>query len=155
MRKYRQCILRNTFPYSMNKLGNLALKWLLDKKNFRKSENAKGKQLNYTELKMADYLLPSDTDLTIKEKKWIFKCRIDDIDVRANRRWQYEDLSCLSCNSNKAESQIHILECKPLLENSNILTYLPNYSDLFGNDLDELIYVARLLKDNFDRRIVE
>ena len=136
-------------------IGNLALKWLLDKKNSRKSENAKGKQLNYTELKMADYLLPSDTDLTIEEKKWIFKCRIDDIDVRANRRWQYEDLSCLSCNSNKAESQIHILECKPLLENSNILTYLPNYSDLFGNDLDELIYVARLLKDNFDRRIVE
>ena len=41
-------------------IGNLAVKWLIDKKSGRKSENAKGKQLKYFELKMASYLMPSD-----------------------------------------------------------------------------------------------
>ena len=69
-------------------IGNLALKWLIDKKSRRKSENAEGKQLKYFELKMTSYLMPSDTDMTIDDKKWAFKCRITDIEVKANKRWQ-------------------------------------------------------------------
>ena len=72
--------------------------------------------------------MPSDTDMTIEENKWAFKCRIEDIDVKANKRWQNEDLTCLSCNTNKIETQHHIYYAN-LLESSEILTYLPNYND--------------------------
>ena len=104
---------------------------------------------------MADYLSPSDTDLTIKEKKWIFQCRVDDIDVKANRKWQNDQTQCLSCNSKSEETQMHILACQALIGNCEIVTYLPNYHELFGNNLDELAYVARVLEDNHSRRIVE
>ena len=58
----------------------------MHRKRSRILEIAKGKDLKYTELKVADYLCPSD-------QKWLFKCRVDDIDVKANRRWQHEDIS--------------------------------------------------------------
>ena len=51
------------------KIGKLAFQWLLDKTNFRQSENAKGKYLTYTEFKIADYLSSSDTDIYLSKRK--------------------------------------------------------------------------------------
>ena len=61
---------------------------------------------------MEDYFLPSEGQITIEEKKWIFKCRTDDIDIKGNNRWKYDDISCISCkNRNKEEIQtLHDLE---------------------------------------------
>ena len=88
-------------------------------------------------------------------KKWLFKCRIDDIDVKGNRRWQYENITCFSCNSNLDETQQHILLCKTLIGKSEIPTYIPNYLDLFGENIEDKLYVSRLIKDNPERRVVE
>ena len=90
--KYSQLLTSN--------IDNLAFNWLMNKKRSRTSENAKGKDLNYTQFKMADYLCPLDENISINEQKWLFKCRVEDIDVKANRRWQNEDISCFSCNTN-------------------------------------------------------
>ena len=46
---------------------------------------------------MVNYLTPNTEQLLIKERKYIFTCRVDDIDVKGNRIWQYEDISCSSC----------------------------------------------------------
>ena len=62
--------------------------YLLTRKESRNSENAKGKKLSYTEFIMADYLNPNEEDLTIDEQKSLFKCRVEDIDVKANHRWK-------------------------------------------------------------------
>ena len=144
--KYSQLLTDN--------IDKLAFNWLMTKKRSRTSENAKGKYLKYSELKMADYLCPSDENISIEEQKWLFKCRVDDIDVKANRRWQNDEITCLSCNTNSDETQMHILQCKSLLEKSQIFTYIPSYSELFYGDIQDQVYVSRLIKDNHGRRIV-
>ena len=63
-----------------------ALNYLLNRKESRNSEHAKGKHLSYTSLKMAGYLSPSEVDMAISEKKWLMKCRLEDIDISCNFR---------------------------------------------------------------------
>ena len=133
---------------------NEAFAYLMFKKNGRVSENAKGRHICYSELRMAEYLSPLNIDISIQDKKWLFKCRVDDMDVRGNKCWQFEDLSCHSCNKGQIETQRHILECEYLLGKNEILTYIPNYSELFVGDLESQVYVSRLLQENYKRRVV-
>ena len=89
---------------------------------------------------MAEYICP-DTDMSIEEKKWLLKCRGEDIPVKANRRWQFENIICSSCNTNSEETQSHILECKTLIGPSEIVTYIPNYRELFESDIEYQAYM--------------
>ena len=45
---------------------------LLLRKQSRQSEHAKGKQINYSDFQLPDYLSPNEEDLSIDEQKWIF-----------------------------------------------------------------------------------
>ena len=72
-----KCVLKE-------KVTKYAFNQLIEIKNGRKSENAKGKILHYECLKMQNYLLPSNL-ISIEEQKWIFKCRTDDINIKANK----------------------------------------------------------------------
>ena len=40
---------------------------------------------------MAEYLRPNEFNISVKERQYIFQCRVSDIDVKANRSWKYED----------------------------------------------------------------
>ena len=102
---------------------------------------------------MAEYLCP-DTEISIEEKKWMFRCRVDDIDVRGNRKWKYSNISCLSCTGNIEESQDHILLCEGLIRNSDKITYIPDYMELFTGNIEEQCDVAEILRDNFRRRVL-
>ena len=102
---------------------------------------------------MAEYLIPNSEKISIEERKWIFRCRVDDIDIKGNRRWQYEDISCSSCNMNIEETQFHLLNCKYLLGKNENISYIPDYSELFHGDIQEQVYISRILKENFNRRI--
>ena len=100
-----------------------ALFYLLEKKHSRTSENAKGKLINYSNLKMTDYLSSIDTDMSIDEKKWLFLCRIEDIDLQSNRKWNNEDTYCKSC-PNEIFTQRHLLYCKYLMgKKQNIIIH--------------------------------
>ena len=131
-----------------------AFDYLIRKKNERTSEHAKGKYIQYDELKMSEYLCPSEINISIDERKWLFKCRVDDIDVKGNRRWKYNDVSCNSCAKGVPETQQHILECEYLLGRNEILSYIPEYSELYSGDLEGQVYVSRLLRENYNRRLV-
>ena len=98
---------------------------------------------------------PSDIDISIDERKWIFKCRVNDIDIRGNFRWKYESIYCTSCNDGSEETQEHLLSCNYLLGKSEIITYIPNYIELYEGDLTDQLYVARLLRDNYARRVTD
>ena len=127
--------------------------YLLEKKEERKSENAKGKLLKYTRFDMAEYLNPIDgEDFNIKERKWLFRCRVDDIEVKGNRRWFYQDISCTSCQKNVIETQFHLLFCEGLLGKNELVTYIPNYQDLYNGTPNEQIYTSRILKENIKIR---
>ena len=101
---------------------------------------------------MPNYLLPTEEDITIEERKNLFKCRVDDINVKGNQRWQHSDISCLSCKKKEDETQCHLLLCKDLIGKNSFLTYIPDYKELYYGDINEQIYVYRLLKENLRLR---
>ena len=132
-----------------------AFSYLLKKKEGRNSENAKGRHIKYEEFVIAEYLIPSDEVLSIEDKKWLFKCRVEDIEIKGNHRWKHNDITCSSCQKGVIETQVHLLYCETLLGQNENVTYIPAYKDLYSEDLKDQSYVSRLLKDNFDRRISE
>ena len=47
--------------------------------------------------------------------------------------------------------QKHLLSCKYLLGKNEIVTYIPDYQDLFSEDIDAQVYTSRILKENYTR----
>ena len=54
---------------------------------------------------MSEYFRPHEEYISIEEQKWMFRCRVDDFDVKANRTWMYEDITCSSCQQNIDETR--------------------------------------------------
>ena len=80
----------------------------------------------------------------------MFKCLVEDIDLRGNRKWKYKEIFCISCKEeNKIETQKHIIECNKLNETDN---ETQNYDDLFINDLKKLNKIVKELKEKFELR---
>ena len=102
------------------KVKDKAFKYLMDKREDRISINSKGKNLKYSELSMAPYLCAYEVKISIGEKKWLYKCRIEDIDIETNRRWNNGDLYCNNC-ANTEMNQRHLLECQFLSGKSEII----------------------------------
>ena len=53
------------------------------------------------------------------------------------------------------ETQSHLLFCEYLFGKNENVIYISTYDELYKGDLKEQIYVARLLQDNFKRRLPE
>ena len=70
----------------------MAFKTPIKKKESRNLVHSKGRKIQYSDLLMAEYLSPSDVDISIDEKKWLFKVRTEDIDLKSNRRWMKEHI---------------------------------------------------------------
>ena len=122
-----------------------AFQYLENKKN----KSDKRRHIKYKHLEMAKYLQENKFGHSVKERQFLFHCRANDIDVKANRTWKYSDTNCISCpNTNTAESQIHILRCEPLLRHNDKITYLPTYEDLFSDDIQDQIYTSNIICEN-------
>ena len=39
-----------------------------------------------------------------------------------------------------------------MIGKNEIISYIPSYKELFGNELEEQVYVSRILKENFVTR---
>ena len=135
-----KCVLRKSFQE------------LLLKKESRKSENARGKNIIYEDLSMQAYLMETDISISLDERKWLFKSRTDDIDIRGNFKWKHEIFTCISCKENIPENTEHLLCCPILIGKNEIISYIPEYKELFSERIKEQGYVTRILKDNFLRR---
>ena len=86
--------------------------------------------------------------MSMNENKCFLRGRVEDITVNVNRRTQFENILCSSCDSKSEETQSHTLEGKTLNGPSAIVTYLQNYRELFGDDIEAQVYVSILIKDN-------
>ena len=62
----------------------------------------------------------------------------------------YENCVCEGCQKDESNTQ-HILECNQLLGQNELVTYLPLYEDLFGNNEEEQVYISRIIADNLSR----
>ena len=45
----------------------------------------------------------------------------------------------------------HLLECKFLLGKSEIVTDIPEYDDVYSENIEDMVYIGRILKDNLMR----
>ena len=100
-----------------------------------KQQHSKSEHLTYSE-EMQPYL--NNESLKIEEKKLLFKLKNRLIDVKWNFKKKYkEDLACRLC-SFKEESQLHLLNCKVILNDVNIKKALEGftYSDTFSANLE-------------------
>ena len=50
---------------------------------------------------MASYLKEDEFGILVKEKLNLFKCRMNDIDVKGNMTWKYDNLTCRGCQDPK------------------------------------------------------
>jgi hypothetical protein len=119
----------------------------------KKMKHDKVKHINYNGLEMASYLKATSIELSIRKKQFLFQCRVSDIDLRANRTWKYAETHCIACqNKHIQETGYHILECKVLCEISQDISYIPDYNNLFRNDIDEQAYVSKVINSNMEAR---
>ena len=105
--------------------------------------------IKYENFEMAKYLQKDNLGFSVREKQNLFQCRTNDIDVKANRSWKYNNLICRSCNeTDKIETQEHLLLCKNVFDRNEKVTYIPVYSDLYSNDIEEQMYTSMILCGN-------
>ena len=62
----------------------------------------------------------------------------------------YEDTICEGCKI-KESSAKHTLYCRGLIGQNEIVNYWPYYEDIQGEDENEQVYIARVLRDNIRR----
>ena len=65
-------------------------------------------------------------------------------------RNMYEDSICEGCRKEESNTR-HILECEKLFGQNELVTYIPLYEDLFGNQEEEQVYIARIIEENLRR----
>ena len=124
-----------------------AFEYIIKKKGERTSDHAKGKFITYERLEMAEYLSSLEEDISINEKKWLFKCRIEDIQMNSVRKWNNQNEPCNHCPG-KYLDQNHLMNCQYLLGKNEILSYIPESRDIFNGNLEEQLYASRIMKEN-------
>ena len=108
--------------------------------------HSKSKNLDYKDLELQNYL---ESDLSIKEKSFIFLARSRMLDLKCNFKVGRSDLLCSKCGIEE-ETQQHLLSCALLVENCVVNSdYVPQYSDLFSNDSMKLRMIGRILITKF------
>ena len=119
--------------------------------NLRNKRNGKGMDIDYTELRMQNYLRCEDLDITNDERKLIFQLRTKMcFKVKSHFRSMHLNIVCEGCLTEESTTK-HTLECPDLIGKNELVTYLPDYKDLYEEDEDLQAYIARIFKDNLRR----
>ena len=55
-------------------------------------------------------------------------------------------------DKNKQETGSHILECKVLNDKNDKISYIPNFNDLYSEEIEEQAYVSMIIGENMKIR---
>ena len=94
--------------------------------------------------------MPSKMKKTKEEIQTIFKMRCRVTELKTNLKGIYDTYECSLCGKEE-ETQSHILECEVLNgknDNENNDEEPLDYEEIFGNDVKELVKIARKFKKN-------
>ena len=131
-----ECEIASMTKYSFSKLVNekinlIAAQYLIGLKD----RHSKSLHLKYS-TEMQPYL--RNENLTIQNKKLMFKIKNRLIDVKINFKKKYNNnLECRLC-SLPEESQAHLMKCSKIIEDEEVKTAIGNFSyeDLFSSNLE-------------------
>ena len=70
--------------------------------------------------------------------------------IKSHFRNMHVNTICDGCHTEESTTS-HALICAALLGGNEIVTYIPNIEDLYGENEDEQVYISRLLQDNIRR----
>ena len=102
-------------------------------------------------LDMQDYLKPNSA--SIEESKFTFSIRSRMLDIRTNFRGKYmdSDTLCPVCVMDE-DTQQHLLVCDMLCDPNSLVTSIPCYDELFGENLEKKLNISRILKQHYKKR---
>ena len=107
---------------------------------------------------MSPYLRANIENLPIKTASFIAKVQSYMVEnIKHNFKEQYKpNLYCGSCNLSECD-QKHLLECTKLIGKNELVSYIPNYIDIFNdNNIKEQHYIANLLMENLkSKKVIE
>ena len=127
----KQKILREAFEYLV-----------------RKKKGTKGKEIEYEELKMADYLLPNNIILSIENQRNIFAIRNMMVNIPANFSSQQKATGVVKCICGQIENMKHIYSCNYLNSDSE----LHEYGKIFFGTLTEQKEIFERFQINLEKR---
>ena len=107
---------------------------------------SKGQEIEYSELKMAEYLLPSHEKITIEEQRNIFKIRNRMVPIPSNFPKNENKEICV-CG--EIENSKHIYQCKIWSKNEKENS---KYENIFTDEISEQIKVNKKFQKNYQRR---
>ena len=136
--KYKKIIKSSIQEYALKYLNDI------------KISKTKGSELTFKKLELAKYLTPSVQDISVEMCKFIIKVQMRMLEVKCNFPSKYEDLLCNMCKITEC-SQEHLLECKVL--NGEMSIENVRYNDIYGENIENMVIVAKKLKRNLRMKI--
>ena len=89
------------------------------------------------------FLLDGNNNTEIS--KLIFKARGRNLNIKEHKRWKYEDDLCVGCKMN-SESENELLSCPGFCESNETNNEEISYSLVFGDNVSEMIKVAKVIR---------
>ena len=104
-------------------------------------------QYNY--LKIQNYLNSENIDVHNDERKLIFHLRSQMLyKMKTHFRNMYEETICEGCKVDESTAK-HTLQCSKLIVKNELVTYLPQYDYIYGEDEGEQVYMVRNHQDGY------
>ena len=128
---------RNNFRNIINKkIRENAFKYLL------KKQRSKGKDIDYQEYQMADYLLPNNSLKNIEDQRYLFAIRNKMINIPSNFG------KTVKCICEEIESMSHIYECSKMSKEEKTI----NFEKIYNGKLREKVIVLEKFRNNMKIR---
>ena len=133
-------IKRNQFKNILNrKINDVGFKYLLKKRG------KKGQEVEHFTLRMADYLAPNSSGLSIEEKQQLFAI----INRMVNINYNFPQNNRIDlCYCGELETMEHIYYCKILNKEDPIISY----NQIFNGNIGEQVTILRRFETNMKER---
>ena len=117
-------------------------------------ENEKQKQtkianMEHKKLELQDYFIGGHC--TNKMAKLIFKARSQTLDIKSQRKWKYQDKTCIGCEKME-ESGEEIMLCEKLNIGNRTADIPIRYNWFFSDNIHDLVKAGKILNDSLKRR---
>ena len=93
-------------------------------------------------------------DFSVETSKFIAKIQTHMVEnIKMNFQGNYKpNFLCNSCKLHEC-NQSHLLYCSSLIGSNQLISYIPDYKDIFDdNDIEEQYFIANIMKQNLRKK---